>query len=112
MIPSDRPYSADENLSTRTPVSSQVTLLIIGGTALGYPGLTELRQRQKTAAGRARLREHTGIERSLAQVVRWKGDHARYRGARENLFDLRGAAAVHNRHVLAGTGPYAQAMAA
>jgi IS5 family transposase len=62
--------------------------------------LAEFRQRQKTRAGRARLRERVAAEHALAQVGRWQGDRARYRGVRKNLFDLRRTAVVHNLHVL------------
>lgn len=63
--------------------------------------LVELRQRQATPAGRARLRERVAVEHALAHVGRWQGRRARYRGARKNLFDLRRCAVVHNLHVLA-----------
>ncbi len=63
--------------------------------------LQELRERQTTPAGRARLRERVGVEHSLAHIGAWQGDRARYRGARKNLFDLRRTAVVHNLHVLA-----------
>jgi transposase len=35
-----------------------------------------------------------------AHVGHWQGRHARYRGQRKNLFDLRRVAVVHNLHVL------------
>jgi len=63
--------------------------------------LAELRQRQKTANGRAQLRERTKIEHALAHVGHWQGKRARYRNARKNLFDLRRVAVVHNLHVIA-----------
>jgi Transposase DDE domain/Transposase domain (DUF772) len=63
--------------------------------------LSELRERQKTADGRARLRERTKIEHALAHVGHWQGHRARYRGTRKNLFDLRRTAVVHNLHVIA-----------
>ncbi len=74
--------------------------------------LTELRERQETPTGRARLRERTGVEHSLAHIGQWQGDRARYRGTRKNLFDLRRAAVVHNLHVLARTNRDMQTMAA
>lgn len=64
------------------------------------PLLAELRQRQQTAAGRAALRERTGVEHSLARIGQWQGDRARYRGLRKNLFDLRRTAVVSNLHDL------------
>jgi hypothetical protein len=63
--------------------------------------LVELRQRQATSAGRAKLRERVAVEHALAHVGRWQGRRARYRGARKNLLDLRRRAVVHNLHVIA-----------
>jgi hypothetical protein len=63
--------------------------------------LAELRQRQLTPHGRAKLRERVAVEHALAHVGRWQGRRARYLGQRKNLFDLRRAAVVHNLHVLA-----------
>ena len=63
--------------------------------------LGELRQRQLTAAGRAKLRERVAVEHTLAHLGYWQGRRARYRGDRKNLFDLRRCAVVHNLHVLA-----------
>jgi hypothetical protein len=65
------------------------------------PLLAELRQRQLTPAGRARLRQRVAVEHALAHVGRWQGRRARYLGVRKNLFDLRRVAVVHNLHVLA-----------
>ncbi len=65
------------------------------------PLLAELRARQLTPQGRAKLRERTAVEHSLAHVGRWQGDRARYRGQRKNLFDVRRMAVVNNLHVLA-----------
>lgn len=65
------------------------------------PLLAELRQRQQTTAGRAKLRERTAVEHTLAHIGQWQGDRARYRGQRKNLFDLRRLAVVENLHVLA-----------
>jgi hypothetical protein len=63
--------------------------------------LWELRQRQLTPLGRAKLRERVAVEHALAHIGRWQGRRARYRGLRKNLFDLRRCAVVHNLHVLA-----------
>jgi transposase len=63
--------------------------------------LRELRQRQLTPAGRAKLRERVGVEHPLAHVGHWQGRRARYRGQRKNLFDLRRCAVVHNLHIIA-----------
>jgi Transposase DDE domain/Transposase domain (DUF772) len=62
--------------------------------------LAELRHRQQTPEGRARLRERVAVEHALAHVGHWQGRRARYRGARKNLFDLRRVAVVHNLHVI------------
>jgi hypothetical protein len=63
--------------------------------------LAELRERQQTPAGRAKLRERTKVEHRLAHIGNWQNNHARYRGTRKNLFDLRRTAVVHNLHVIA-----------
>ena len=63
--------------------------------------LAELRQRQHTTEGRAKLRERVQVEHALAHVGYWQGRRARYRGTRKNLFDLRRVAVVHNLHVIA-----------
>jgi hypothetical protein len=63
--------------------------------------LQELRERQQTPQGRAKLRERVAAEHALAHVGRWQGRRARYRGVRKNVFDLRRCAVVHNLHVLA-----------
>jgi hypothetical protein len=63
--------------------------------------LQELRQRQATVVGRAKLRQRVAVEHTLAHISQWLGDQARYLGLRKNLFDLRRMAVVHNLHVLA-----------
>ena len=63
--------------------------------------IAELRQRQLTPTGRAKLRERVAVEHTLSHIGRWQGDKARYIGTRKNLFDLRRTAVVHNLHVLA-----------
>jgi Transposase DDE domain len=63
--------------------------------------LAELRQRQQTPEGRAKLRERVSVEHALAHVGHWQGRRARYRGSRKNLFDLRRVAVVHNLHIIA-----------
>lgn len=62
--------------------------------------LAELRARQHTSAGRAKLRERVAVEHTLAHVGHWQGRRARYRGQRKNLFDLRRCAVVDNLHTL------------
>jgi hypothetical protein len=74
--------------------------------------LAELRQRQQTPQGRAKLRERVAVEHALAHIGRWQGRRARYLGTRKNLFDLRRIAVVHNLHIIARqpvTGSYRQA---
>jgi transposase len=63
--------------------------------------LAELRQRQQTPDGRAKLRERVQVEHALAHVGHWQGRRARYLGTRKNLFDLRRVAVVHNLHIIA-----------
>ncbi len=63
--------------------------------------LTELRQRQTTVVGRAKLRERVAVEHTLAHIGQWQSDRARYFGSRKNLFDLRRTAVVQNLHVIA-----------
>jgi hypothetical protein len=63
--------------------------------------MEELRERQLTAQGRAKLRERTAVEHGLSHVGYWQGDRARYLGVRKNLLDLRRTAVVHNLHVIA-----------
>ena len=62
--------------------------------------LVELRERQQTNAGRAKLRERVAVEHTLAHIKQWQGDRARYRGVRKNLFDARRGAVLENLHVL------------
>jgi Transposase DDE domain/Transposase domain (DUF772) len=63
--------------------------------------LQELRERQQTPQGRAKLRERVAVEHALAHIGHWQGRRARYRGVRKNGFDLRRCAVIHNLHVLA-----------
>lgn len=63
--------------------------------------LEELRERQRTPQGRAKLRERVKAEHSLAHMGHWQGDRCRYIGVRKNLFDLRRSAVVHNLHAIA-----------
>ncbi|HEX5691057.1 MAG TPA: transposase, partial [Roseiflexaceae bacterium] len=71
--------------------------------------MQELRERQLTRQGRAKLRERVPVEHSLAHIGQWQGDRARYRGERKNLFDLRRTAVVHNLHVIARAPAFADA---
>lgn len=87
------------------PLRSQCTTSATGRSISIHPDeflLQELRQRQTTVTGRAKLRERVSVEHSLARIGQWQGDKARYFGIRKNLFDLRRMAVVHNLHVLQG----------
>jgi hypothetical protein len=55
-----------------------------------------LRKLVASSDGRKRLRERVAIEHRLAHIGRKQGRRARYRGMRNNLFDLRRAGAVVN----------------
>jgi transposase len=86
------------------PLRDRCTTSATGRSVAIHPDerlLVELRERQATPDGRARLRERVAVEHALAHVGRWQGRRARYRGARKNLFDLRRCAVVHNLHVIA-----------
>jgi Transposase DDE domain len=86
------------------PLREQCTTSARGRSVQIHPDerlLAELRARQLTPAGRARLRQRVAVEHALAHIGRWQGRRARYLGARKNLFDLRRVAVVHNLHVLA-----------
>ena len=54
------------------------------------------RRLQQSSSGRQELRERVSVERALAHIAARKGDHARYLGARKNLFDLRRASVIQN----------------
>jgi hypothetical protein len=56
----------------------------------------KFRTLQRTASGRATLRERVAVEHALAHIAARKGDRARYVGTRKNLFDLRRASAIQN----------------
>jgi hypothetical protein len=62
--------------------------------------LAELRERQHTSLGRAKLRERIAVEHTLAHVGHWHGRRARYYGLRKNRFDLRRCAVVNNLHIM------------
>ncbi len=86
------------------PLKVQCTTSAKGRSVSIHPDealLNELRQRQDTPQGRAKLRERVAVEHTLAHVGRWQGRRARYRGTRKNLFDVRRCAVVYNLHVLA-----------
>ena len=88
----------------RCPLRQRCTASSNGRSVPIHPDeelLAELRQRQQTPEGRAKLRERVAVEHALAHVGHWQGRRARYRGTRKNLFDLRRVAVVHNLHVIA-----------
>jgi hypothetical protein len=64
-------------------------------------GLAWLEGHRHPGRGRAQLRERVAVEHALAHIGHWQGRRARYNGTRENLFDLRRVAVVHNLHVIA-----------
>jgi hypothetical protein len=86
------------------PLQARCTTSTHGRSVAIHPDerlLVELRERQATPLGRAKLRERVQVEHALAHVGRWQGRRARYRGLRKNLFDLRRCAVVHNLHTIA-----------
>jgi len=93
-----------KEICAQCPLRVQCTTSAKGRSVSIHPDealLTEWRERQQTPQGRARLRERIAVEHTLAHIGQWQGRHARFRGARKNLFDLRRCAVVHNLHVLA-----------
>jgi Transposase DDE domain len=50
--------------------------------------LTELRRRQLTPQGRAKLRERVAVEHALTHAGRRQGPRAHYRGSGKKLLDL------------------------
>lgn len=76
-----------------------------GGRSVSIPPdgrlLEELRERQRTPQGRAKLRDRVKVEHSLAHIGYWQGDRAHYKGVRKNLFNLRRSAVVHSLYVIA-----------
>lgn len=62
-----------------------------------------LRKLTASRSGRERLRARTGVEHRLAHVAARKGPKARYRGVRNNLYDLRRAAVIQNLETIQRT---------
>jgi hypothetical protein len=60
----------------------------------------KLRALTATRSGRDLLRRRVRVEHRLAHLTRRQGHRARYRGTRNNLFDLRRTAAVENLIVM------------
>ena len=97
-----------KDICVQCPLKAQCTTSAKGRSVSIHPDealLIELRERQQTPEGRAKLRERVAVEHALAHVGQWQGRRARYRGLRKNLFDLRRCAVVHNLHVLARSQP-------
>jgi transposase len=93
------------------PLRARCTTSARGRSVQVHPDerlLAEFRAAQQTPQGRARLRQRTVVEHTLAHVGRWQGRRARYLGQRKNLFDLRRVAVVHNLHVIARQPPPAE----
>jgi len=67
--------------------------------AADEPLQKKLRQMQKTKSGRQRFRERVRVEHTLAHVAQRQGPRARYRGTRNNLFDLRRAGVIQNLEI-------------
>lgn len=85
------------------PLQRRCTTSVRGRSVHIHPDerfLAELRERQHTPLGRAKLRERIAVEHTLAHVAHWQGRRARYCGLRKNLFDLRRCAVVDNLHVV------------
>jgi hypothetical protein len=85
------------------PLQQRCTTSVRGRSVHIHPDerlLAELRERQHTPLGRAKLRERIAVEHTLAHVGHWQGRRARYCGLRKNLFDLRRCAVVDNLHVV------------
>lgn len=80
------------NQCTTTPLGQGRSVHIL----LDEARQKRLRKQQASKKGRKRLRVRTAIEHRLAHVSACKGPRARYRGVRNNLFDLRRASAVQN----------------
>jgi len=96
--------SSQQKSARRVPYGSAVPAVAMAAVSafiLTKRGSCELRKRQLTEAGRAKLRERVAVEHALAHIGHWQGRRARYRGLRKNLFDLRRCAVVHHLHVLA-----------
>ena len=62
--------------------------------------LHELRERQQTPQGRAKLRGRGAVDHARAHIGHWQGRRARYRGVRKYVFDLRRHPIMHNLPVL------------
>lgn len=60
------------------------------------PRQEKLRRMIQSKTGRQLFRERVPVEHRLAHISQRQGNHARYRGVRKNLYDLRRAAVIQN----------------
>jgi hypothetical protein len=95
----------DPNVCARCPMRAQCTPATKGhgrtiAIALDEPLQHRLRKLIASSKGRHRLRERVKVEHALAHLARKQGRRARYRGIRNNVFDLRRHAAVINLEVI------------
>jgi len=91
----------DPEACARCPLRARCTMAAAGsGRTVSIAEDERLQHRLRklvaSPGGRERLRERVAVEHSLAHVGRKQGRRARYCGGRNNLFDLRRAAAVVN----------------
>ena len=69
-----------KEICAQCPLKAQCTTSSKGRSGsihLDQALLTELRERQQTPQGRAKLRERVAVEHTLAHVGRWQGRRAR-----------------------------------
>lgn len=91
----------DPEACSRCSLRAQCTMAASGaGRTVSIAEDEQLQQRLRkivaSPSGRERLRERVAVEHRLAHVGRKQGRRARYRGVRNNLFDLRRASAIVN----------------
>ena len=97
----DEVVTFDPQVCDRCPFREQCTTAPLGkGRSLSIAADEPLQQRLqrqlKTKAGRARLRQRTGVEHRLAHMASRQGKRARYRGCRKNTYDARRTASLLN----------------
>jgi transposase len=73
--------------------------------------LQELRERQLTQQGRAKLGERVAVEHTLAHTDHWQGERVCYCSQRKNLFDLPRCAVAQNLHIISHVDRQNQAAA-
>jgi hypothetical protein len=100
-----RDVEFDPNVCARCPMRAKCTPAANGhgrtvAIALDEPLQHRLRKLIASPKGRRRLRERVKVEHALAHLARKQGRRARYRGIRNNVFDLRRHAAVVNLEVI------------